>query len=62
MKKSNKKLKNAREDAGLNQDVIAKLLNVTVRTYSVKENGADFTQSEIDVLIKFFGCTYEDLF
>ena len=45
---NSKKLKSKRVLKGLNQDVIAKSLGITLKTYSFKENGkAEFTREEI---------------
>lgn len=57
------KLYIARREARLSQIKLAKMLNISNATYSLKENGkADFSLSEARKLAEIFGCTLNDLF
>lgn len=57
------KLYIARREARLSQIKVARMLNISNATYSLKENGkADFTLSEARKLAEIFGCTLNDLF
>lgn len=57
------KLYIARREAHLSQIKVARMLNISNATYSLKENGkADFTLSEARKLAEIFGCTLNDLF
>lgn len=52
----------ARAKKGLNQGEVAELLGISRKWYGKKELGyKDFTETEIEILIKFFNQTYEDL-
>ena len=52
-----------RKEAKMKQTEVAKALNITNVTYSLKENGKyDFTLAEAVKLTKIFGCTLNDLF
>lgn len=52
-----------RKEAGMKQTQVAKALNITNVTYSLKENGKyDFTLAEAIKLTRIFGCTLNDLF
>jgi len=52
-----------RKEAKMKQTEVAKALNITNVTYSLKENGKyDFTLVEAIKLTKIFGCTLNDLF
>lgn len=52
-----------RKEAKMKQTEVAKALNVTNATYSLKENGKyDFTLAEAIKLTKIFECTLNDLF
>lgn len=52
-----------RREARLKQTEVARLLNVTNVTYSLKENGKnDFTLKEAKTLAGYFSCTLDDLF
>lgn len=52
-----------RKEAKMKQTEVAKALNVTNVTYSLKENGKyDFTLAEAIKLTRIFGCTLNDLF
>lgn len=47
----------------MKQVEVARMLNISNATYSLKENGkADFTLSEAIKLAKIFDCTLNDLF
>lgn len=53
----------ARREARLSQIKVAKMLNISNATYSLKENGkSEFTLSEAKKLAEIFGCTLNDLF
>lgn len=57
-----KKIKEIREKAGLNQDQIAKFLNIDQTYVSKIENGERQIPSEIlEKLSNLFGCTLHDL-
>lgn len=52
-----------RRESKMKQVEVAKMLNISNATYSLKENGkADFTLREASKLAKLFGCTLNDLF
>lgn len=57
------KLWNLRKSMKINQNELAKLLQITIGSYSKKESGAnEFKLSEIKKLCEFFGKTFEDIF
>ncbi|WP_019469755.1 HNH endonuclease [Staphylococcus cohnii] len=57
------KLWNLRKSMKINQNELAKLLQITIASYSKKESGAnEFKLSEIKKLCEFFGKTFEDIF
>lgn len=57
------KLKGRRVEKGLTQPEIAKMLNMAVSTYNLKENGArEFSMSECIAIMKILECTFEDIF
>lgn len=57
------KLWNLRKSMKINQNELAKLLQITKASYSKKESGAnEFKLSEIKKLCEFFGKTFEDIF
>lgn len=57
------KLKGKRVEKGLTQPQIAKLLNMAVSTYNLKENGTrEFSMSECIQIMKILECTFEDIF
>lgn len=58
----NEKLYIARKENRLKQKDLAKKINVSEQTYSRKEKGKDFTQTEMIMLAKIFNCTLNDLF
>lgn len=52
-----------RKEARMKQTEVAKALNITNVTYSLKENGKyDFTLAEAIKLTRVFDCTLNDLF
>ena len=52
-----------RKEANLKQTEVAKALNITNVTYSLKENGKyDFTLAEAKDLAKYFNTTLDELF
>lgn len=47
---------------GINQDVVANVLGISVTSYSRKESGKnDFTQTEIKKLIEYFNLESEEI-
>lgn len=57
------KLKGKRVEKGLTQPQIAKLLDMAVSTYNLKENGTrEFSMSECIQIMKILECTFEDIF
>jgi DNA-binding XRE family transcriptional regulator len=59
------KIKAARIEAGYNQLEMAALMGITISTYSLKENRKNrrqFNETEINILLKETGKTYEELF
>ena len=57
------KLKALRAERNISQIAMAKKLGIHVSTYCEKENGyMPFTQWEIEVFLKYFNVTYEDIF
>jgi DNA-binding XRE family transcriptional regulator len=52
-----------RRQRDLSQDAMAKILHLSRTTYLKKENNVDlFLKSEIDILLKHFNKTYEEIF
>lgn len=59
----NKKLKVYRTMNGINQEELAKMIDVTLSTYSKKETGkAAFTLEEARKLAEYFNTNIEELF
>lgn len=57
------KLQKARKALGMSQKSVAKILGITQTQYSKKECGlSSFKDSEINILIKLFDKSYEELF
>lgn len=57
------KLKAKRVENGMNQEEMAKALNISRNSYNLKEAGhRDFTYSEIIIILKLFNCRFEDVF
>ena len=57
------KLKGKRVEKGLTQPQIAKLLDMAVSTYNLKENGTrEFSMSECIQIMKILEFTFEDIF
>ncbi|UXS60986.1 helix-turn-helix transcriptional regulator [Staphylococcus ureilyticus] len=57
------KVKNERDRKNLNQEEIAKLLNISLQSYCNKEKGkTNFVLSEMHTLAKFFKMSLDDLF
>lgn len=47
---------------GINQDVVANVLGISLNSYSRKESGkTDFTQTEIKKLIEYFNLESEEI-
>lgn len=62
-KKGFNKLKAYRQLKGVNQSVIAELIEVQLTTYSFKENGKkQFTLDEAKKIADYFGTTIDDIF
>lgn len=60
---ANKKIKIYRTMKGINQGELAKVMGITLSTYSKKETGkAVFTLLEAKVLSEYFNTTIEELF
>lgn len=63
MPEPNRKIKAARVEIGKTQTDMAEILGVCPKSYVSKENNLiDFTETEINRLLKYFDRTYEDLF
>ena len=57
------KLKGKRVEKGLNQNDIAKMLNMATSTYNMKENGIrEFTMTECIEIMKILECSFEEIF
>lgn len=57
------KIKELRQEKGLMQEELARLLNISLPNYSKKENGIiKFSIVEARTLAVFFGLTIEELF
>ncbi|MDR0931367.1 MAG: helix-turn-helix domain-containing protein [Clostridiales bacterium] len=57
------KLRGLRAEHRITQSMLAKALGVSVPTYSRKEGGYnEFTQREIDIILKIFQASYADVF
>ena len=57
------KIKELRQEKGLMQEELARLLNISLPNYSKKENGIiKFSIVEAKILAGFFGLTIEELF
>ena len=58
-----RKLIALRAEHNMTQLDMAELLDISETTYINKEKGrVDFTVSEVNIIIKFFGIKYEDIF
>lgn len=59
----NVKLKGKRVEKGFNQTQLANKLGINLSTYCQKENGkVDFTLTEIQDLMYYLDCDFEDIF
>ena len=59
----NIKLRAKRVEKGMNQTELANKLNISLSTYSMKETGKlDFTLSEIQDLMYYLDCEFNDIF
>ncbi len=59
----NLKIKGKRNELGLTQTEMAKLLDIELCTYNLKEQGKrDFTIKEAIKMCKIFNCKFEDIF
>lgn len=59
----NIKLRAKRVEKGMNQTELANKLNMCLSTYSMKETGKiDFTLSEIQDLMYYLDCEFDDIF
>ncbi|MDD3765874.1 MAG: helix-turn-helix transcriptional regulator [Eubacteriales bacterium] len=57
------KLKGLRAERAVTQSDIANILGISTATYNRKENGlGQFDMREINIMTKFFGVTYEEIF
>lgn len=58
-----RKLRGMRAEHGLNQRQVATMLRIAPTTYCRKENGFQpFSQREIDILLRAFKVSYEEMF
>ena len=63
MHEPNRKIKAVRVFNDKTQTEIAAVLGISLKSYGLKENNQqDFTESEIDKLLSYFGKKYEELF
>ena len=52
-----------RKKRNVKQEILAKLLDITQKTYSYKELGkSEFTMNEMFKIANYFGLTIEDIF
>jgi DNA-binding XRE family transcriptional regulator len=59
----NVKLKGKRVEKGYTQQELAKLIGMNTCSYNHKENGSiDFTLSEIQDLMYYLDCDFDDIF
>lgn len=57
------KLRGKRVEKGLTQKELAKLINVSLPSYRLKEVGKiEFRMKEINLLLEILDCKYEDIF
>lgn len=57
------KLRGKRVEKGYSQEAIAKKLNISTNAYNLKETGRrEFKMREINLILKLFDCTYEEIF
>ena len=57
------KLKAKRVEKGYTQEELAKLINIGVSNYNLKENEkVDFTYTEITKILQILDCKFEDIF
>lgn len=57
------KLKAKRIEKGFNQEELAKRINMSLSTYSVKENQKrEFSMNECIAIMKILDCKFEDIF
>lgn len=57
------KVRGKRCEMHLSQEDVAKLLNITTKTYNLKENGnGEFSVEEALILMNTFHCKFEDIF
>ena len=58
-----RRIKGIRTECGLTQIQMAKLMNITPKTYNFKENNKyEFTISEIIKMSEIFNCKVSDIF
>lgn len=57
------KVKNERERKNLNQEEVAKVLNISIQSYCNKEKGkTNFVLTEMHTLAKFYKTSLDELF
>ena len=57
------KLVGKRKEKGLSQEEMAKKIGISKNNYYLKETGKlDFGLSEVRIILKILGCSYEEIF
>ena len=63
MKEFSKVLKELRNEKGITQEKMAKLLGISKNNYNLKENGKlDFGLSEVKKILDILNVSYDDIF